>query len=199
MASEEVRLLHRVLPGVMKHAYKMDLISRNPMSQVSSRSVVKAEPAPPAIPAVRQALALTLGEGSPYYACIHLIAYTCMRRREAMSLMRDNVELAQGHIWIEGSLKPHPGDGCAVGAAQESCRPSYCGAGHLDVVVPAQHREQQQEMEELYVERGVVFASPYRDWMNPDNLSEAAKRLREKVGYPPTTLRSLRHFHDRYE
>lgn len=169
-----MRLLHRVLSGAMKHAYKMDLISRNPMSQVSSSSVVKTEPETPAASAIRGMIALAQGEGNPDHAGIHLIAYPCMRRGEAMSLLRDNVELAQGHIWIEGSLSRNLEIGVQLGPPKTHASRRIVDLDPRTVVVLARHREQQQEMEELYVDCGVVFASPYRDWMNPDNLSKAA-------------------------
>ena len=40
-----------------------------------------------------------------------------------------------------------------------------------------------------------MFAGPYGEWINPDQLSKAVKRLGERVGRPEMTVRSLRHFH----
>ena len=93
MAAEGVGLVHRVLSGAMKHALRMELTYRNPVAAVSPPRIIRQEPAPPDISAVRTALDLAGAEKHYLYACIHLIAYTGMRRDEAMGLLWNDVNL----------------------------------------------------------------------------------------------------------
>ena len=64
----------------------------------------RREIVPPEISAVRGALALAWEEGHYLFACFHLIAYTGLRRGEALGLVWNNVDLDQGHIFVAGSL-----------------------------------------------------------------------------------------------
>ena len=104
MSPKSVSLVHTVLSGAMKHALRMELIYRNPVSLVSPPPLKRREIIPPNISVVRDALALAREEGHYLFPCIHLIAYTGLRRGEALGLTWDNVDLDQGRITIEGSL-----------------------------------------------------------------------------------------------
>ena len=199
MAAEGVGLVHRVLSGAMKHALRMELVYRNPVSAVVPPRIIRQEPAPPDITSVRAALELARAEEHYLYACIHLIAYTGMRRGEAMGLLWNDVNLDQGRLLIERSLSRTLEWGLYVDPPKTHSgrRVVDLDAGTIDVL--AQHQQHQGTVKELMREAcedyGRVFADPYGGWINPDQLSKAVKRLGERVGCPAMTVRSLRHFH----
>ena len=199
MAAEGVGLVHRVLSGAMKHALLMEMVYRNPVSVVSPPRIIRQEPAPPDIPAVRAALDLAGAEEHYLYACIHLIAYTGMRRGEAMGLLWNDVDLERGRILIERSLSRTLEQGLHVDPPKTNSgrRVVDLDAGTIEVM--AKHREDQRTtkelMREMYKDHGKVFADPYGEWINPDNLSKAVKSFGQRVGHPEMTVRSLRHFH----
>ena len=166
---------------------------------MSPPSVVRKEPSPPDIPAVREALALAQAEDHYLFPCIHLIAYTGLRRGEAMGLTWNNVDLEEGHILVETSLVRSDEQGLIL-------EPPKTHSGHRAVdldpgttQVLADHWERQQQikavMREAYQDQGRVFAGAFGEWVSPDRLSNAVRSLGKRVGYPSMTVRSLRHFH----
>ena len=199
MAAEGVGLVHRVLSGALKHALRMEIIYRNPVSAVSPPRIIRQEPAPPDISAVRAALDLAGAEEHYLYACIHLIAYTGMRRGEAMGLLWNNIDLDQGRLLIERSLSRTLERGLYVDPPKTHSgrRVIDLDAGTIEVM--AKHQQHQRTVKELmreaYEDYGRVFAGPYGEWINPDQLSKAVKSFGQRVGHPEMTVRSLRHFH----
>ncbi len=87
LAPRTVHVVHAVLSGALKQAMRMELIHRNAASLVSPPPIAKREVAPPGIRAVRDALALARAEGHHLYPAIHLVAYTGLRRGEALGLL----------------------------------------------------------------------------------------------------------------
>ena len=199
MAAEGVGLVHRVLSGAMKHALRMELIYRNPVSAVSPPRTIRQEPAPPGISAVRAALQLARTEEHYLYACIHLISYTGMRRGEAMGLLWNDVDLERGRLLIERSLSRTLERGLYVDPPKTHSGRRVIDLDAETIAVLAKHQEEQRTtkalMREMYKDHGRVFADPYGEWLNPDNLSKAVKSFGQRVGHPEMTVRSLRHFH----
>ena len=83
---------------------RMELIQRNPVSLVSPPPIARRAVDPPDISAVQETLALARRDDHHLYACIHLVAYTGLRRGEALGLLWDSVDLSLRRIFIEGSL-----------------------------------------------------------------------------------------------
>ena len=169
------------------------------MALVSPPASSRRAVPPPDIPAVRAALKLAREERHHLYACIHLVAYTGLRRGEALGLMWENVDLDRGHLTIEGSLVPSAELGFVLGRPKTASgrRTVDLDAGTVGVL--AEHRvEQQQTIRMLgraYVDEGRVFASADGGWIKPMHLTRAVKRLGVRVDHPEMTVRSLRHFH----
>ena len=199
MAPKGVSLVHTVLSGAMKHALRMELIHRNPVSLVPAPSVPRRETVPPEISTVRRVLELAEREDHHLYPCIRLIAYTGLRRGEALGLTWANVDLDAGYIQVVVALVRSQELGLII-------QPPKTVAGHrrvdLDVGTSdllRHHRDQQEGVKEAmrqsYDDRGVVFANHYGGWLNPAMLTRAVRSLGRRVGHDGMTVRSLRHFH----
>ena len=98
MAPKGVQLVHGVLSGAMKHALKMELVSRNPTATVSPPTIVKVEVASPEVSEVKRLLSVAEAEDHYSWPCLHLIAYTGMRRGEALGLKWAQVETGQAPV-----------------------------------------------------------------------------------------------------
>ena len=199
MSHKSVSLVHAVLSGAMKHALRMELIYRNPVSLVSPPPLKRREIIPPNISVVRDALALAREEGHCLFPCIHLIAYTGLRRGEALGLTWDKVDLDQGRITIEGSLVRSRERGLIIESPKTDSGRRTVDLDSGTIRVLAEHWESQQRvketMREAYEDWGRVFAGRYGEWLNPMSLTRAVKYLGGRVGYKTMTVRSLRHFH----
>ena len=199
MSPKGVSLVHTVLSGATKHALRMELIYRNPVSLVSPPPLKRREIVPPEISAVRGALALAWEERHYLFACIHLIAYTGLRRGEALGLVWNNVDLDQGHIFVAGSLVRSRERGLIIEPPKTDSGRRTVDLDSGTIRVLAEHWDSQQRvketMREAYEDRGRVFAGAYGEWPNPMSLTRAVKYLGSRVGHESMTVRSLRHFH----
>ncbi len=199
LSAKGVHLVHTVLAGALKHALRMELIYRNPAALVSAPPLARREVHPPDIAVVRDALALAREEEHHLFACIHLIAYTGLRRGEALGLQWRNVDLDHGYLRIEGSLVRSRERGLILEPPKtESGRRTVdLDAGTLEVL--GAHRASQGQikrvMREAYQDHEWVFAGPTGEWINPMQLTRAVSALGRRVGHEAMTVRSLRHFH----
>lgn len=95
-----VRKVHSVLSASLKYALRMEVIWRNPAQAVTLSKAVRGEVDPPDIAGVNYLLEFANGEDSPLYPPLHLIAYTGIRRGEALGLKGQDVNLEGGIISI---------------------------------------------------------------------------------------------------
>ena len=181
MSPKSVQLVHTVLSGALKHAMRMELVYRNPVSLVSPPPVERRQMVPPDIASVRAALDLAREERHPLYACIHLIAYTGLRRGEALALVWPNVDLDRGHLTVEGSLVRSSERGLILEPpkTQSGRRGVDLDDGTTRVLV--EHRAEQQYairlLGDAYADEGRVFAGADGGWVHPQQLTCAVKHL----------------------
>ncbi len=148
MSPKGVSVVHTVLSGAVKHALRMELIYRNPVSLVSPPPLKRREIVPPSISAVRDALALAREEGHYLFPCIHLIAYAGLRRGEALGLTWDNVDLDRGSIDIKGSLVRSRERGLIIEPPKTDSGRRTVDLDSGTIRVLAEHRDSQQHVKE---------------------------------------------------
>ncbi len=197
MAPKGVEMVHNVLSGAMKHALRMELISRNPVALVSPPTVTKTEADSPSIEQV-QAL-LKVGASCAHYLwlCVYLIIYTGMRRGEALGLSWENVDLGGKSLRVGASLVI-TSEGLVLKHPKTDSGRRIVDLDAQTVALLREHRNHQRELaEELGVDPPeMVF--PRRDlqnWCHPNTLVHFLSGLAEKAECPGITIRSLRHFH----
>ncbi|MEU0272301.1 site-specific integrase [Streptomyces sp. NPDC006307] len=152
---------------------------------------------------------LDTAESSRLYALFHLIAFRGMRRGEGVGQDETGVDLDNGLITISKEIvvdnweifedEPKT-DGSAATIALDS----------VTVAVLRQHRIRKAEEREAWnayaaeqraagknvpdwQETGKEFVDVDGGWLHPEKVSEEFRRLREKAGLPPISLRDLRH------
>ena len=197
MAPQGIQLVHNVLSGAMKHALRMELIQRNPVALVSPPPIPKAEAEAPEIEAVKRLL--ETGESQQHYLwpCLHLIAYTGMRRGEALGLEWERVEWDKKQLMVSASLVA-TAHGLSLERPKTSSGRRVVDLDTHTVAVLSGHRQRQQQFaRELGVPApAIVFPrNGLEGWSHPNTLSHALASLSEKAGCGKITFRSLRHFH----
>ena len=199
MAPEGVGLVHRVMSGAMRYAMRMEIVHRNTVSLVSPPTVAKRETEAPTVQEVRDTLSLAKSEKHHLLACIHLVAFTDVRRGEALGLTGDNVNLHAGQMRIIASLVKTRGQGLLLELPKTASgrRVMDLDAGTVDVLIDHRARQDEikQTMRDAYNDRGRVFAGAEGEWINPAQLTRAVRSLGDRCGVQDLTVRSLRHFH----
>ena len=198
LSHKTVNQVHIVLSGAMKHALRLELIPRNPVALVSPPTVRRHEIIPPDVSVVRDALAMARDEGDYLYQAMHLLAYTGIRRGEALGLLWKNVDLERGFVRIENSLVLSRERGLILEPPKTAAGRRVVDLDSVTVEVLAAHRRRptpDPEVRPQYRDLGIVFADEDGDWIHPERLSRAVKRVGKRVGREDMTVRSLRHFH----
>ena len=190
---------HNVLSGAMKHALRQELVQRNSVSLVSPPAVRRQEVPPPDIQAVRAALDLARWEDHDLFPAMYLIAYTGLRRGEALGLLWEHVDLDRGFVTVEGSLVRSRERGLILEPPKTNAGRRMVDLDSSTVEVLAEHRRAQAEtramMREAYDHRGRVFADAIGGWVHPQRLYTTVKSYGRRVGHGSMSVRSLRHFH----
>ena len=96
--SKGVQMVHNILSGAMKHALRMELIARDPVAAVTPPTAPKVEAFSPEIAHVQGLLRTAESLDHYFWPCIYLIAYTGMRRGEALAACPRNTAGELGRV-----------------------------------------------------------------------------------------------------
>lgn len=139
---------------------------------------------------------LDAAEEDRLYAFFHLIAFRGLRRGEGVGQDWVNVDLDAQSLTVAKEIVV---DGWTP-VETEPKTDGSAGTIGLDMgtvqALRAHRARQLQEMEKAgdrWVETGKVFTTELGEWLHPDVVSKAFRRLYEAAGLPPINLRDLRH------
>ena len=194
------KLIHTVLSGALKYALRMEIVVRNPVAAVRHPPSKKsAQVYTPDTSTVLTALDMARDEQHHLWACIHLVAYTGLRRGEALGLTWPNVNLQEGYLNVEGSVGISRELGITFDPPKSEHSRRRVDLDHRTVEVLKEYRDSQWEaikrLGREYLDEGRVFADADGGWVNPYRLSYAVRKLGKRLGSPRLTVHSLRHFH----
>ncbi|MCY4554889.1 MAG: site-specific integrase [Chloroflexi bacterium] len=196
-AAKGVQLVHCVLSGAMKHAQRLELVARNPVSLVSPPTAPKTEAYSPQVEQVRALLILAEELEHPLWVCIHLIAYTGMRRGEALALEWKHVDLEKRQILVCQSLVVSKG-GVLLETPKTESSWRVVDIDIRTAEILKTHRSQQRALAAklgTQAPEKLFSRADQASWTHPNNVMNAVRSLGKKAGCPDITLRSLRHFH----
>ena len=196
-----IELVHCVISGACKHAVRLQIIPFNPVAAVPPPKARKKELKIPSIKAVAELLCRAEEEKHYLFVFIHLLAYTGMRRGEAMALRWRNVNLRERYLDVEVSVVKthHLGLILETPKTQHSKRRIYLVAPTVKLL--ARHKEEQQstihasDLPENVEHDDWVFPAEDGSWMKPSNMLRDFKLLGQRAGIPGLTFHMLRHFH----
>lgn len=199
MAPKGVELVHTVISGAYRYALQDDLVWRNPAKAVTPPPVIHTEVVPPEIAIVKEILRFAEEENHPLSACLYLIAYTGLRRGEALGLRHQDLNLEAGVISIVQTV----GRSLHKGVIIEPTKTTYSRRSvDLDgdtVAVLRAHIGKQMlhrmELEGAYEDHGLVFPDGLGRPMNPMTLTRAFQSFAKRLGLQGAKVHDLRHFH----
>ena len=197
MAPQGIQLVHNVLSGAMKHAVRMELIHRNPVASVTPPPAPESEADAPEVAEVKRLLALGESKNHYFWPCIHLIAYTGMRRGEALGLRWPDVDLDDRRLLVTSSLVVTAG-GLALEPPKTSSGKRVVDLDLRTVDVLREHRRRLVEIARslrMPLPEMVFPRNGLEGWCHPNTLSHALSSLAKRAGCTKVMFRSLRHFH----
>lgn len=198
MAPQGVQLAHNVISGAFKYALRMERAWRNPAKSVTPPRIVRKEVSPPDIGGVKRILALAEKEGHPLFPCLHLIAYTGIRRGEALGLRHRDLNLEVGTISIVQTLGRSLLKGLIVEPTKTNAgrRSIDLDDGTVDILRAHIGRQMLQKMElgGPYEDKGLVFCGPLGSPFNPMMVTRTFQSFAKREGIEGAKVHDLRHF-----
>jgi integrase len=141
---------------------------------------------------------LRLAEPTPYGPIFRFMAYTGVRRGEALALKRENVDLDRAVAFIVATLQRVKGRLLFLPPKSAAGRRGIA-LDRTTVAMLRQHLGQQilhkTSLENAYRDRGLLFPGAQGEPLNPSTLSHNWAKLARKAGYLGVRLHDLRHAH----
>ena len=199
MAPRGVGLVHSVISGAYKYALRMEVAWRNPAKAVTPPKIVRKEVEPPEISRVRDILALAEQEGHTLFPCLHLIAFTGIRRGEALGLRRQDLNLESGIISIVQTVTRSHHKGIIIQPTKNDSSRRSVDLDDDTIEILRAHLGRQilrnMELDGVYEERGLLFPDPLGNPLNPMALTRTFQSYAKRLGLREAKLHDLRHFH----
>ena len=198
MAPQGVHLVHNVISGAFKYALRMEVAWRNPAKAVTPPKIVRTEVEPPEIDRVKRILELAEEENHPLFPALWLIAYTGMRRGEALGLRHQDLNLDVGTISIIQTItRSLQGIITQPTKTNAGRRPIDIDDDSIGILRAHLGRQllSRMELNGAYHDNGLVFPGPLGDPLNPMTLTRVFQSFAEKLGLQGAKLHDLRHFH----
>ncbi|MFH1140395.1 MAG: site-specific integrase [Chloroflexota bacterium] len=189
--------VHVVLSKALKDAMRKGLVARNVCQYVDPPKVGAYEVKPPDVAAVRTILEET--DKTPYATAYRLIAYTGLRRGEAVALRWCNVNLEQGVLSVVEEAQRLPGKGIVFMPPKSTAGRRGIALDRRTIDLLREHRGRQMlykvELEGAYEDNDLLFPGPLGRPLDASVLTRNFEHSTRKAGYPGVRLHDLRHFH----
>lgn len=195
-SASTVRYARAVLSGALRHAERMEMVSRN---------VVRLVDAPPK-PRSHTDDALTLEEarrllstisGHRLEALVTVAMAVGLRRGEALALRWSDVDLDVGTLTVTGTLKRHPGGGHYVDRPKSGASAATIPLPKTCVSALVRHRKQQAQERllagPLWRDGDFVFTTPHGTPLDGSNVLKAWYRIADSAGIARRRFHALRH------
>jgi len=199
MAPAGVELIHAIISGALKYALRLEVIWRNSAQVVTPPKAERKEVEAPLIAGVREVLQMARSEEHPLFPCLHLIAYTGIRRGEALGLRWQDLDLEASTISIVQTLGRSVNKGLIFQSPKTKSGRRVIDLDDGTVAVLRAHQGQQllyrTALVDGYQDNDLVFPRQLGQPLNPMAVTRAFKRFAERLGLKDRRVHSLRHFH----
>ena len=178
--------VHRVLYTALKHALRLELVSRN----------VAAAVQPPRAPRYEartlswdEARSFFAGVPNPLFRSIFLLAFqTGLRRSEILGLRWRDLDLPGGFLSVRRGLVKLPSGGVVVTEPKS-------GRGRVVVLLEDSVRILRSHLESFPGNGDFVFCHSGGEPLNPVLVTDAFRRAARKAGFDGLRFHDLRHTH----
>ena len=142
---------------------------------------------------------LEVARETPWASILTFMAFTGVRRGEAIALRWANVDLDRGVASVIETIQREPGKGLNVQRTKSAAGRRGIALDPSTVAMLRQHRAWQSQhiltLGGVYEDHDLAFAGPLGRPVYPDQLTHAFKAIARKTGFPNMRLHDLRHGH----
>lgn len=192
-----VRHVHVCLSKALKDAVRSGVLHQNVCLAVQAPSPGRYEVDVPDTQEIGRIL--TLAESTPYGPVFRLMAYTGIRRGEAVALKWENIDLERGVVSIVATAQRHKGKGIVLQPPKSAAGRRGIAIDNGTVDILRAHRGHQMlyqmALGVAFKDHGLVFPGPMGGLLDPSVLTRNFKKVARKVGHPGVRLHDLRHGH----
>jgi integrase len=188
---------HRVLYEALKYGVRHGILVRNVAEAVDPP---RPESKQLVIPRANEVqLILNAAEGTPYYALFFTIAYTGMRRSEALGLRWCDVNLETSTISVTQTLHQlRSGEYIFREPKNKHSKRQIALPPSLAILL-WQHQLKQEHAHKLLgkplIPKDLVFSHPDGRPLRPNSVTRAFQTIADSVGLRGARLHNLRHAH----
>lgn len=197
LSASTVHHVHICLSKALKDATRAGLLNRNVCLAVQPPSPGAYEVSVPETYAVNQIL--ILADAGTYGPMLRFMAFTGVRRGEAVGLKWENVDLERSVVSIVASAQRLKGKGIVLQPPKSSAgrRGIAIDAGIVDMLRGHQGRQLLYKIDtgDVYKDNGLVFPGPRGGLLDPSVVTRNFEKLARRAGYPGIRLHDLRHAH----
>jgi len=186
-----------VLRKALRDAERRGLVNRNVCRLVDPPKIEPYRVDVPGMDAI--ASILSEADDTEHGPVLRFMAFTGVRRGEAVALRWKNVDLDRGVVAIVESAQRIPGQGVLSQPTKSSAGRRGIALDPSTVSMLRQHRARQAEgilrLGGVYEDCDLVFPAPTGPLLNPDRLSRAFRIVADRAGAHGVRLHDLRHAH----
>jgi len=191
------RHVYALLSKALKDAVRKGLLARNVCSAVDRPSVPRYEVDAPEASVV--ARILTSADTTRWGSIFRFIAFTGLRRSEALGLRWRNVDLDRSIVSVVEAAQRLTGRGIVFEPPKTAAGRRGVALDPDTVALLRHHRARQAEyiltLGGAYRDQGLVFANDLGAPTDPDSVSHAFARIAKIAEAPTVQLHHLRHAH----
>jgi integrase len=195
LSAKSVREVAAVLGVALNKAFKLDMITVNPLLRVELPKVEKPEARSLTVEEVQSLRDACRGDWT--FPFVEVALATGARRGELLALTWPDVDWLTSTVSVSKSLE-ETAAGLRV-KRTKSGKPRKFRVGQTAVAALRFQQETQAEHRRLcgpdYRENGLVFAQPDGSFLLPHLVSQTIVRRMLKAGIPDASLHTLRHTH----
>ena len=197
LTANTARHVYAVVTKALKDAVATGLLPRNVCDSVERPKVARYEVHPPSEVVVSDIL--ESADSTPWGPLFRLLAYTGLRRSEAMGLRWKNVDLDRVHLSVVEAAQRLTGRGIVSEPPKSASARRGVALAPETVAMLRHHRARQAEhvlsLGGAYQDQDLVFANELGNYRDPDSASHAFSRIAKSVGCTGVQLHHLRHAH----